>query len=83
MTALHKSFVSHFIDEKLGLPSGSVVKNPPANAGGTGDTGFIPCWEDVLEEGMATHSSTLARRTPWTEEPGRLQCIGSQRIGHY
>ena len=35
-------------------------------------------WEDVLEEGMATHSSTLASRIPWTEEPGRLQSVGSQ-----
>ena len=38
--------------------------------------------EDPLEEGMATHSSILAWRIPWTEEPGRLQCIGSQRVGH-
>ena len=35
-------------------------------------------WEDLLEEGMATHSSVLAWRIPWTEEPGRLQSIGSQ-----
>ena len=39
-------------------------------------------WEDALEEGMATHSNILARRIPWTEEPGRLQSIGSHRIGH-
>ena len=38
--------------------------------------------EDPLEEGMATHSSILAWRIPWTEEPGRLQSIGSQRVGH-
>ena len=38
--------------------------------------------EDPLEEGMATHSSVLAWRIPWTEEPGRLQSIGSQRVGH-
>ena len=37
--------------------------------------------EDPLEEGMATHSSTLAWRTPWTEEPSRLQSVGSQRVG--
>ena len=35
-------------------------------------------WEDPLEEGMATHSSILAQRIPWTEEPGELQFIGSQ-----
>ena len=38
--------------------------------------------EDPLEKGMATHSSILAWRTPGTEEPGRLQSIGSQRVGH-
>ena len=38
--------------------------------------------EDPLEEGMATHSSVLAWRIPWTEEPGRLQSIGLQRVGH-
>ena len=39
-------------------------------------------WEDPLEEGMATHSSILAWRIPWTEEPGELQCLWSQRVGH-
>ena len=39
-------------------------------------------WENPLEEGMATHSSILAWRIPWTEEPGGLQSIGSQRVGH-
>ena len=38
--------------------------------------------EDLLEKGMATHSSILAWRIPWPEEPGRLQSIGSQRAGH-
>ena len=38
--------------------------------------------EDPLEEGMATHSSILARRIPWTEEPGRLQSMESERVGH-
>ena len=37
---------------------------------------------DPLEEGLATHSSILAWRIPWTEEPGGLQSIGSQRVGH-
>ena len=40
-----------------------------------------PDQEDPLEEGMATHSSILAWRIPWTEEPGRLQSMGSQRVG--
>ena len=39
-------------------------------------------WEDVLEEGMATHSSILDWTIPWIEEPGRLQSMGSQRVGH-
>ena len=39
-------------------------------------------WDDSLQEGMATHSSILAWRIPWKEEPGRLQSMGSQRVGH-
>ena len=39
-------------------------------------------WEDPLEEGMSTHSSILARRILWTEDPWRLQSIGLQRVGH-
>ena len=39
-------------------------------------------WEDSLEKEMATHCSILAWRIPWTEEPGGLQSMGSQRVGH-
>ena len=39
-------------------------------------------WEDPLEKGMATHSSILAWRVPWTEDPGELQSMGSQRVEH-
>ena len=39
-------------------------------------------WEDPLEEKMATHSSILAWRIPWTEDPGGLQSVGSQTVGH-
>ena len=39
-------------------------------------------WDDLLEKEMATHSSILAWRIPWTEEHGRLQSMGSQRVGH-
>ena len=39
-------------------------------------------WEDLLEKGPATHSSLLAWRIPWTEEPSGLQSMGSQRVGH-
>ena len=39
-------------------------------------------WEDTLEKEMAIHSSAIAWKIPWTEEPGRLQSMGSQRVGH-
>ena len=39
-------------------------------------------WEDLLEKGMATHSSILVWKIPWTEEPGRLQSMGLQRVRH-
>ena len=44
--------------------------------------GFDLCQEDLLEEGMAIDSSILAWRIPWTEEPGGLQSMGSQRVRH-
>ena len=56
------------------------VKNPPANAGDPGSETLG--WEDLLEKGMAPHSSILAWRVPWTGEPGGLQSMGSQRVGH-
>ena len=57
-----------------GFPRGSVVKNPPANAGEAGSLG----WDDSLKKEMATHSSILAWEIPWAEEPGGLQSVGSQ-----
>ena len=59
-----------------------MVKNQPANAGDIRDVGSIPGLEISLEKGMATHSSILAWEIPWTEEPGGLQSLGLQRIGH-
>jgi len=59
-----------------------VVKNLPANAGHTREAGSIPGLGRSPGEGMATHSSILAWRIPWTEEPNGLQSIGSQRVGH-
>ena len=55
------------------------VKNPPAM-----QDSWVQSlgWEDPLEEDMATHSSILAWRIPWTEEPGGLQSMRSQRVGH-
>ena len=56
-----------------------MVKNLPA----VQDTqGQSLGWEDPLKKGMSTHSSILAWRIPWTEEPGRLQSRGSQRVRH-
>ena len=55
-----------------------VVKNPPANAGSIQDMGSTPRLGEPLEKGMATHSSILAWRIPWTEEPGGFQSMGSQ-----
>ena len=57
---------------------GSLVKNPPANAGDTRDAGLLPgSGRSPLEKEMATHSSILAWRIPWTEEPGGLQSMGT------
>ena len=57
------------------IPGGSVGKESACNAGDLG-------WEDPLEEDRATHSSLLAWRMLWTEEPGGLQFLGSQRARH-
>ena len=61
----------------MGFPGGSVVKNPPAvqepSVQSLGQ-------EDLLEKKMATHSSILALEIPWTEESGRLQSMGLQRV---
>ena len=57
-----------------------MVKKPPATAGDVSDVGLILGWEDSLEEGMATCSSILAWRIPWTEEPDRLQSRGLHRV---
>ena len=59
-----------------------VVKNPPANAEDLGDMGSIPGSGRSPSESMATHSNILAWRIPWTEEPGGLQFMESQRVGH-
>ena len=63
----------------MGFPSGSAVKKLPARQK-TQETQVRSLGqEEPLEEGMATHSSILAWRIPWTEEAGRLQSMGSQR----
>ena len=63
--------------ERKDFPAGSDSK---ASAYNVGDSGLIPGL-GIPGEGMATHSSTLAWKIPWTEEPGRLQSMGLQRVG--
>ena len=60
----------------MGFPGGAVVRNPPANAERQKMQVRTPSQEDPLQEEMATHSSTLAWRIPWTEEPGGLHSMG-------
>ena len=65
----------------MGFPGGK--KNPPAKAEVAGDVGLIPGSRNPLELERATHSSILAWKIPWTEEPGGLQSIESpKRVGH-
>ena len=59
-----------------------MVKNLPASAGDIRDMSLIPGSGDPLEKEMATHSSILAWRIPWTEESGGLQSMGFQRVRH-
>ena len=62
-----------------GFPSGSEVKHLPA----MWETRVQSLgWEDPLQKEIATHFSTLAWKIPWTEEPGSLQSMGSQKVGH-
>ena len=62
-----------------GFPGSSVVKNPPSKQETC--VQFLD-QEDALEEEMITHSSILAWRIPWAQEPGGLQAMGSQRVRH-
>ena len=62
----------------LGFPDGSDGKESACNAG---DPGPITGSGSTLEKGMATHSSILAWRSPWTEKPGGIQSMGLQRFG--
>ena len=65
-----------------GLPTWLSGKEFTYSAGDSGDMGSIPGQEDPLEKEMATHSSILAWRISWMEEPGGLQSMGSQRVRH-
>ena len=56
------------------------VKNPPANAGDTGDMSLIPEWGISPGGGLLGEFSSIAWRIPWTEEPGRLQSLGHKEL---
>ena len=77
-----KSALSEINIATLASQVALVVKNPPSTAGDIRVSVQSLGWEDPLEEGTAAHSSVLAWRIPWTEEPGGLQCMGLQRVGH-
>ena len=64
----------------MGFPGGSAGKESACNLGDADHVGTIPGLGRFPEEGMASHSGILAWRTPWTEEPGGLWSMGSQRI---
>ena len=66
-------------DSRLDFPAGSDGKASAYNAG---DPGSTLGWEDLLEKKMATHSNILTWKIPWTEKPGGLQSMRSQRVGH-
>ena len=63
-----------------GFSHGSVVKTPPASVGDSGSNPWVR--KSPMEEEMVTCSRTLAWEIPWIEEPGGLQSVGSQRVGH-
>ena len=65
-------------DFRASLVAQTVRNPPPVREAWVQSLG----WQDLLEEGMATHSSILAWKIPWTEEPGRLQSMGPQRVRH-
>ena len=71
-----------FEERLTSLPGDSVVKNPPAIAGDARDWVQFLGWDDPLEQEMATHSNILAWKILWTEEPGGLLSMGSQRAEH-
>ena len=76
------SRVRHDLVTKPSPQEALVVKNWPATAGDARDKVQSLGQEDPLEKGMVTHSSILAWRIPWTEEPGGPQSMGSQRVGY-
>ena len=80
--ALFNSFNSYIL-LIWGFPGGASGKEPACQSRRYKRRGvWFPGWEDPLEKGTAIHSNILIWGIPWTEEPGRLQSMGSQRVGH-
>ena len=79
MRSLHEVYILIALPVKEGFPSDSEVRNSSAM-----QEMWVRSlgWEDPLKEDMATHSSILAWRIPWTDEPGGLQSTRMQRVGH-
>ena len=76
-------FPLYSLSRFLSCPRASLVAQSVKNLPAVQETGVRSLGqEDSLEKEMATHSRILARIIPWTEEPGRLQSMGSQRVGH-
>ena len=81
MLELEEEVVPHPIIVKT-TTDGTVVENPPANPRDAGDSGSITWSGRAPGEGNGYHSSILAWKIPWKEEPGGLQSIGLQRVRH-
>ena len=73
---IQQVLIGYLLHIQRGLPGSAVSKTLPANAGNIRDAGLTPGSGNLLEEGMTTHSSILAWRIPWTEEPSGPQSIG-------
>ena len=78
-----QSLIQQLFIEDLSVPGASLVAQPVKNLPAMQETQVQSlCAEDPLEKGMAAHSSILAWRIPWTEEPCRLQSMGLKKVGH-
>ena len=79
---IHKNRKNNTVNSMYPWPTASLVAQTVKNLPVMQKTGVWSLQEDPLEKGMATHSSIFAWRIPWTEEPGGLRSVGSQRVGH-
>ena len=84
LTMLHVNYITIFrvVKKRIGFPGGSVVKIPPNNLGNTGDVSSIPGLGRSPGGGNGNPLQYSCLEIPWTEKPGGLQYIGSQRVEH-